>query len=242
MVERCGHRGAPRVFPANTLRGFAEARRLGCTWVECDVRLSRDGALVLAHDPQVRDRDGHEWRLEDHRRDELSVLDLGAGEGVPTLEELVAWAVDDGGVGLLVDMKCSGGGVEARVAAAVAALPGDRKCVSGADRESRRAFRGADPDLPLLRTVSRGEAAPDADDAFDRMFAGWNDLDADGGSWEHGLVTPERVAALHALGGRVFAWTVDDPETMRRMAACGVDGITSNRPDLLAALAAESGV
>jgi glycerophosphoryl diester phosphodiesterase len=84
--------------------------------------------------------------------------------------------------------------------------------------------------------VSRGDALPDIEDTLNRVFASWPELEVDGVSWEYPLINAERVAALHSKGARVFAWTVDDLDTMRRLLACGVDGITSNRSDLFSRL------
>lgn len=238
--ERVGHRGTPHIFPANTLRSFQVAHDTGCTMVECDVRLSRDGALVLAHDPAVNNLVGDERVVAEQTLAELAAFDLGAGEGPATLEQLVNWAQITS-MHLMVDMKCEGGletgPVEKRIATLLSGLPRTCKCVSGASRESRQRFREADPDLSLLLSVGLGDALPNIDDTLNRILASWSELAADGVSWEHPLVTPERVAILHSKGARVFAWTVDDLETMRRLLACGVDGITSNRSDLFAALA-----
>src|SRR5207249_5332732 len=48
-----GHRGAAAYAPENTLAGLRRAKALGCAWVEFDVRLTGDGALVLCHDPRL---------------------------------------------------------------------------------------------------------------------------------------------------------------------------------------------
>jgi glycerophosphoryl diester phosphodiesterase len=50
------------------------------------------------------------------------------------------------------------------------------------------------------------------------------------------LVTPRLISMAHGLGVSLYTWTVDDLDEMRRLVALGVDGITSNRPDLLAQL------
>ena len=239
--ERVGHRGAPRVFPANTMKSFQAAREAGCTMVECDVRLSRDGALVLAHDPHVPNAASEKRVVTDHRLAELEAFDLGAGEGPATLEQLIDWATATG-MHLMVDMKCEGGPetgpVEKRIADLLADIPRECKCVSGAGRESRRRFRQADPDLPLLLSISRDDTLPDTETFLSRIFDAWEELDVDGASWQHPIVTAERVAILHNKGARLFAWTVDDLETMRRLLDCGVDGITSNRSDLFVELPA----
>jgi glycerophosphoryl diester phosphodiesterase len=232
MWHRVGHRGAPREFPANTLRSFQRAVELGCTMVECDVRLSADGVPVLAHDAEVRDIRGAVYGIAEHDRRSLRALDLGAGEGVPTLEEFVAWA--QGRCAVMADMKCEGDGVEAKVAAALAPLPPEAKLVPGAGAKSRRRFRAADPALPLSLTLSVRENRLLDDAAFATLLPV---IETEAVTWEYPLLTPARVAALRERGLRVFAWTVDDLPTMRRLRDLGVDGLISNRPDLLAGIA-----
>ena len=61
-------------------------------------------------------------------------------------------------------------------------------------------------------------------------------IDTQAVTWEHPLLDAHRIAALHQRGLRVYAWTVDDLPTMRRLLDDGVDGLISNRPDLLATL------
>lgn len=237
--ERVGHRGVPHIFPANTLKSFQAARDLGCTMVECDVRLSRDGAFILAHDPEIHNSDGEKRVVAQHLLAELVAFDLGAGEGPATLWEVIDWAKSTG-THLMVDMKCEGGmetgPVESRIAMLLSDIPPERKCVSGASRVSRHRFRHADPELSLLLSLSLEDTLPNTDDFLNRTLRAWSEMDVDGASWQHPIVTAERVAALHNKGGRIFAWTVDDLETMRRLIACGVDGITSNRSDLFASL------
>ena len=235
--HRIGHRGAPRAFPGNTLRGFEHARALGCTMIECDVRQTADGVLVLAHDPHVTSTRsaGKRYEVSRHSSATLRVLDLGAGEGVPTLTELVAWAQACGDVGIMADMKIGGGDVEAGVVEALAPLPASRKIVPGAGQESRRQFRALDPNLPLSLSLGADSEtrALLADDGLDRLL---DNLDTEAVTWEHPLLTAARIAALHARGLRVYAWTVDDLPTMRRLQGDGVDGIISNRADLLQTL------
>ncbi len=55
-------------------------------------------------------------------------------------------------------------------------------------------------------------------------------------TWQYPLLTPERIEGLHAYSFQVFAWTVDDIDIMRLPLAAGVDGIISNRADLLQTL------
>ncbi|HZP81592.1 MAG TPA: glycerophosphodiester phosphodiesterase [Chthonomonadaceae bacterium] len=230
-LQRVGHRGAPREFPANTLRSFQRAVEHGCGMVECDIRQAADGELVLAHDPEAQDAQGRVFDIAEQTSAFLGALDLGAGEGVPTLAELVDWAL--GRCAVMADMKCEGGDVEARVVEALRPLPPSAKVVPGAGAASRLRFRALDPALPLSLSLSTDERA-----LLERadLTAWLETLDLQAVTWEHPLLAPERIAACHARGLTVYAWTVDDLPTMRRLLSDGVDGIISNRPDLLAEL------
>ena len=230
-LERVGHRGAPRVFPANTLRSFQHAVELGCTMVECDVRQAADGALMLAHDPHVRGTDGTVYEIGAHTSGVLATLDLGAGEGVPTLTELVAWA--QGRCRIMADMKCEGHGVEALVAEALKPLPPADKIVPGAGEASRERFRACDPLLPLSFSLGGQVSGDMTETQFQTCLA---TLTTDAVTWQYPLLTADRIAALHNRTLRVFAWTVDDADIMRRLVTDGVDGIISNRADLLVEL------
>jgi glycerophosphoryl diester phosphodiesterase len=228
---RIGHRGAPREFPANTLRSFQRAAERGCAMVECDIRQAADGVLVLAHDPQATDTAGRTFLITETDSPTLHSLDLGAGEGVPTLAELVAWA--RGRCAIMADMKCEGGDVEARVVEGLSPLPPEAKVVPGAGEASRRRFRALDPTLPLSLTLNRLADLPEEIAEFEAFVAR---LDTDAVTWEHPLLNAARIAVLHARGLRIYAWTVDDLPTMRRLLADGVDGLISNRADLLQTL------
>lgn len=228
--HRVGHRGAPHRLPGNTLQGFRLAVESGCSMVECDIRQAADGILVLAHDREVRDHQGKTYVIAETDSATLHSLNLGAGEGVPGLEELVSWA--NGRCSIMADMKCEGGEIEARVVAALAPLAQDAKVVPGANADSRRRFRELDPTLPLALTLSRADEAQLAD-SFEAFVTG---VDTSAVTWEHPLLTLERITTLHEHGIHVFGWTVDDLATMQRLIEAGVDGIISNRVDLLAAL------
>ncbi|MDZ4861503.1 MAG: glycerophosphodiester phosphodiesterase family protein, partial [Candidatus Hydrogenedentes bacterium] len=98
-IDVIGHRGASAYAPENTMASFVKAREMGADWFELDVRLSRDGELVIMHDETLdRTTNGHgyvrDWTLHD-----LKQLDAGAwkgeeftGERVPTLAQCLDYA------------------------------------------------------------------------------------------------------------------------------------------------------
>jgi len=223
---KIGHRGAPRMAPANTMASFRLAAERGCEWVECDCRAAKDGVIVLAHDPDVTDeKSGRGLRVDRMTAEELALLDLGAGDGVPTLAELVAWAAESG-VGVMADVKV--GGREREIGEALRPLPNDLRIVAGADEKGRSRFREIFPDLPLSLTVDRLNVVA----LRNRL----TEVDTEAVTLDYPIITPARIRALQSRGIRVFAWTVDDLRTMCRLADMGIDGIISNRPDLLAEL------
>lgn len=106
-----GHRGAAGHAPENTLAGFARAAALGVSWVEFDVRLTRDGALVAFHDDTLERTTDGRGRVSDRTLDEIKRLDAGrwfgkdfAGERVPALEDALG-ALERLGLGANVELK-----------------------------------------------------------------------------------------------------------------------------------------
>src|SRR3954468_10133753 len=89
-----GHRGARHAAPENTLAAFELARREGADGVELDVRLDASGEVIVLHDPTLtRVTQGKETRhAEDISSPELARLDVGAGERVPLLADVLDWA------------------------------------------------------------------------------------------------------------------------------------------------------
>jgi glycerophosphoryl diester phosphodiesterase len=232
QIRRVGHRGAGGLEPQNTIRSFERAIALGVDMVETDVRQSRDGALVLAHDEEIRRsrasaQGAAERVVAEHDLETLRSVDLGHGERIPTLAE--ALEVVRGRCGLMIDLK--GEGFEAETVAAIQAsgLPCDQVVVPGGSEHSRARLRHLDPNIPLSLSLD-----VEWDDRITPEFIAR--IDTDAVTWHHRLITPERVARLHDRGLFVYTWTVDDLDTMRRMIAAGVDGIITNRPSLFAQL------
>ncbi len=221
-IRRVGHRGAGATEPQNTVRSFERAISLGVDMVETDVRQSRDGALVLAHDEEIRG-EGRELVVADNSLEALRSLDLGHGERIPTLKQ--ALSLVHGRCALMIDLK--GEGFEAEIVAAIhaAGLPYDQIVVPGGTAHSRARIRQLDPRIPLSLSLD-AEWDPRITPEFIAR------IDTNAVTWQHPLVTAERVALLHERHRFVYTWTVDDLDTMRRVIAAGVDGVITNRPEL----------
>ncbi|MBT7594585.1 MAG: hypothetical protein HN559_06725 [Gemmatimonadetes bacterium] len=106
-----GHRGACAHGPENTIPAFAAAQAQGASWVEVDVKITRDDDFVLMHDPTVNRTTDGEGRVEDLTMEQFQSLDAGSwyrsefcGTAVPSLQDLLDWSAAGGcGVCLHVD-------------------------------------------------------------------------------------------------------------------------------------------
>jgi glycerophosphoryl diester phosphodiesterase len=220
---RVGHRGAGAYAPDNTLASFRRALEIGVDMIETDVRVSRDGHLVLAHDAEMGPP-GHRLAVAATDWAELRRLDLGGGERPLILED--AFEVARGRCGLMIDLK--GEGFEEPLVRAIqsSGLAMSDVIVPGGSALSRGRIRALDAAIPL--SLSLGH---EWDDRITPEFIAA--IDTDAVTWNHHLIAAERVAALQAQGLTVYTWTVDTPERVRFVHEAGVDGIISNRPDLL---------
>ena len=221
MVYVIGHRGAAGVMPENTLKGFRYAIELGVDGVECDVHLTRDGHLVVMHDETVDRTTNGTGRIRELDLAAIRALDAGDGERVPTLDEVSALV--RGRVKLLCELK--GEGVEDAAVEAVLAR----------DMTAEVTFTSFHLDR-IARVRQRDEAlqvgaiflAPTEDDL--RRAA---DLGARGVGIFYRNLCLRLVEMAHDLGLDVRAWNPDTLREQQAMIALGVDGISTNRPDIL---------
>ncbi len=216
-----GHRGAAGLCPENTLLGVRCAVAMGVDFVECDVRLSADGRVVVMHDAAVdRTTDGAGLVAEMDLA-ELRALDAGRGERAPLLEEVVDMV--RGRCELLCDLKCAAA-VDA--AAEVVEARGRADSVTfisfeWARLERVRALGGKYRVSGLVETLDDVVLAASA-----ALGAEWIDL-------RHTAITAETVARARDAGLRVRAWTPNEAVEFARLARLGVDAITTDRPDHL---------
>ncbi|MFN8212516.1 MAG: glycerophosphodiester phosphodiesterase family protein [Candidatus Nanopelagicales bacterium] len=228
------HRGSSKVHPEHTFAGYEQAIAEGADLLECDVRLTADGYLVCVHDRRIdRTSDGR-GVVSAKTLDQLRRWDFGAGS-VLRLEDLMELALGaDRPVGLAIETKHPNryaGLVEQRVVEAVRAFG---MMPSRFEADSRVYFMSF-AELALRRWR---EMAPGAPTVFLmervplRCRRGWLPFSARaaGPSIEILREYPEYVRRVHRVGGRVFVWTVDEPEDIDLCRELQVDAIITNRP------------
>lgn len=194
------------------MAAFVRALELGADAIELDVHLTSDGNLVVHHDPIASGPDG---RRALHSQTLAQVASFRVrGEPIPTLAEVIA-AVR-GRARIYCELK--GSGTAPAAVEALASL-GDGAAVHSFDHRMVIEAQRLAPEVP------RGvlESSYRADPITSLRAAGARDL------WqEEALIDGPLVAAVHAFGGRVIAWTVNDPARMRELAGYGVDGVCTD--------------
>jgi glycerophosphoryl diester phosphodiesterase len=183
--------------------------------VEIDVRASADGALILAHDRTLPTDDGPVDIATTHSR-ELRTLNVG-GEPPPFLIEALLLLKDRCGV--MIDLK--GEGFEETLATTVRLSEATRIMVCGEILHSLLMIHRLLPDVGLSWTLDPRE--PFHGDNVPTIPTPWTTVN-------HRKLSSEGIAAMHAQGVRVIAWTVDDVARKRELISLGVDGITTNDP------------
>ncbi len=96
-------------------------------------------------------------------------------------------------------------------------------------------------EAPDIRTEFLGGRDPKKPEEWERFLALGRGLDPAGYNLHKGSYAPELVAQFHASGKTMAAWTVDEPEEMKRLVEMGVDAIITNKPDVACRVLSDMG-
>ncbi|MFF9194812.1 glycerophosphodiester phosphodiesterase [Streptomyces sp. NPDC014779] len=220
-VTLVAHRGDPYRVRENTVPSIVSAFERGADVVEVDVRLTADGVPVLLHDEGLKRLWGFDRPLAALRLGELREL---TGDGVPTLREALIAA---GPHRLMLDLP---GGNAASVRTIVGTI---RECGAAervlycAGGTAMLDVRAADPAAEIALTWNT--LAPPRPVLLDAVRPKWL-------NYRFGLASRELVERVHRAGLLVSVWTPDTKRNMRKLIGNGVDSITTNRVDALAAV------
>lgn len=207
MPLRIAHRGMPRLARENSLPSFALALESGAQGLELDVHATRDGVVVVHHDPALRDGTVIARALAA----DIARRELAPGISIPTLAELCEMV--KGRAELFVEVK--GEGIEQAVVDVMARYRG-AFAIHSFDHALITRVHALAPNIRL--GVLFEDSTPDVHALLER--AGARDV------WPHfPLVTAELVASAHAAGARVIPWTVNTAADAQRLTALGVDGL-----------------
>jgi glycerophosphoryl diester phosphodiesterase len=245
------HMGGDRVWPGNTLYAYDQAARLGVDAFDMDAHITKDGQIVLLHDARVdrtTDGTGH---VEDLTLAALKKLDAGytwspdggttfpyRGQGirVPTLEEVFQSYPH---MRYLIEIKST----RAPIARPLCDLIHkhnlqDNVIVGSFQDDAIRMFRDTCPGVAT--SASKREVAAfvllskiGLSGLISPRYQALQVPYATSETYGIPVVTAAFIKAAHARNVKVETWTLDDPELMKRYMSWGIDGVDTDRPDLM---------
>lgn len=231
-----GHRGACGYAPENTLESVKTAADIGATWVELDVKLTKDDIAIIFHDDDLDRTTNGSGLVADTLYEDIKQLEAGswfadsfAGIKIPTLEEMLELLIDLD-LGLNLEIKpCPGREVQT----AEAALDilsrywdnPDKLLISSFQHVSLEVAKDMAPEWP------RGLLL---DDEWPPNWAELAEyLEASSINVNGNLVSREQVESIIDFGAPILAYTINDPHRFRTLQSWGVDGVFTDVPDVI---------
>jgi glycerophosphoryl diester phosphodiesterase len=250
------HRGASGDHPENTLAAFTATRDAGSPYIELDVRLTRDGVVVVAHDDGFGRVGNSNGLISEMTLAELAQVDAGynfapasspdgafpfraRGIRVPALQEVFDACPAQR---FVVEIKQSSPSLVEPLLAVIDRSAMRRRVLVACEHKAPiDEFRHAAPDIPTnfpteevaAFLMSMPPGAPPFIPRGDALQIPPEHL-----GWK--MVTPEIVGAAHRMGLELHIWTINEPAEMRSLLALGVDGIVTDFPARLLKLLAAS--
>jgi glycerophosphoryl diester phosphodiesterase len=248
-ISVVGHRGASGYAPETTIESYRMALQMGVDFVEADIHRSRDGVLVAIHDPEVSRTTNGKGLVADLTLAELKALDAGswfnkafpgkarieyAGLRVPALQEVID-LVKESSADLLIEIKDPEYYPPDLESALLSLIRNnrmeERTRILSFNAQSIRKIKELNVSMPTVFLVAKPDGNP---------IKATLGIPADELGILHTQATAALVEEAHRNGLLISVWTVDQEENMKRMIALGVDRITTNYPDRLIKLIADS--
>ena len=244
IMMNIAHRGFSSRYPENTLLAFHKALELGVTNVELDLQLTFDGHLIVMHDLTVDRTTNGSGTVSDLTLNEIRELDAGswkdpdyAGLKVPTYEEILNGLAPS--TTIVTELKFVGNnGIQKVVDLIQSHDAYDRVAISSFDLPKLPIIKQMAPELPTTALVKRDNAG------IEEWVESTRQLGIDTLAPQASETTKEVVEAAHRKGLLCRAWGLghDQGDEMNRLIDLGVDGMTTDYPDVLQALLVERGL
>jgi glycerophosphoryl diester phosphodiesterase len=218
---RIGHRGARAYAPENTIASFRKALEIGVDAVELDVRKTKDDQLVVIHDADVKRTTNGEGLVSELTLKEIKNFSAEGGEKIPTFKETLDFL--DKKVKIFIELKETG--IEKDVLDMVHEKGVEKNVVVVSFlEEALKKVRELDKDVEtgLIYATHRNPVKAALELKANYLVALYR------------FVHTANVEKAHENGLKVVVWTINNPAEVEQYAAKGVDGITSDKPDILA--------
>jgi len=225
------HRGASGHRPENTLPAYELAIEMRSDMIEIDLHKTRDGQIVVTHDAELPGL----GEICEHDLEQLRRLDMGEGEKIPTLEQVLEGFATRIPFNLEFKWGAAGdyAGLEEQTLEALRARDLGGDILFSCFRRSVLArMRALDPAARLALLVSPQSGY----ESLDAILDAADELGCEGLNPHWSQVDASLVERAHAAGLAVSVYTVNEVDGMRRMLDLGVDAVFTNFPDRLRAL------
>jgi len=239
------HQGGAKLAPGNTLAAFKNAIELGVDMIEIDVHLSKDSKVIVIHDGTIDATTDGSGEIKSMTLDEIKKYDAGTwfdkkfkNEHIPTLDEVME--ILNGKVSLLIEIKEGDEhypGLEERVVETIHKYNAtDWAFVQSFNEKTVLKVKKMDPAITTFYLLGTNFNEYYSNLA-DKVSTGKNiEKKYDGIAPHFSFLNNDKVKVFHQAGFSVFAWTVDEPDDMKKIVNINVDGIITNLPDKLKAL------
>lgn len=221
MFELIGHRGYSALYPENTILSFKKALEIGCHGIELDVRLTKDNRVVVIHDENLDRTTNGKGFVRDFTLGELRELNVGKGQKIPTLEEVLEIIK---GVKFLIEIKVSKADLPEKIeklCEKTVELIKDKEGVflTSFSSEVLQVSKKMNSGVKTGLIFSEPLEGVDKITGFVKVLCPRVD------------VLGPRLMALASLHGiDVYVWTIDTEEDLRKTTKYNVSGIISNNP------------
>jgi glycerophosphoryl diester phosphodiesterase len=225
------HRGASFHAPENTIAAVELAWRVHSDAVEIDIRQSRDGKVVVIHDPSTVRTTGVDWQVAERTFAELRTLDAGrvkgvewAGEKIPALEEVLRTVPQS--KRLFIEIKCGQEIIpEFLTVIEASGIAKGQLAVISFHADVLDEIKKCHPELETYWLCKRSS------DNLEELLAKTLEIQADGvDAQASDALNEELIGKFRQAGLQIYAWTVDDLLVAKRLTTLGIDGITTNKP------------
>ncbi len=217
---KVGHRGARAYEPENTLRSFQKAIELGADAIELDVRKSKDNYIVVIHDDNIEKTTNGEGLVSNLNLNQIKSYSANKNEKIPTLEE----ALDFIGNRVKVFVELKELGLEEKVLDIIYRKGLENSVVivsflEGVLKRTRELDAKVEIGLVYAKHKNPIKAALELKAQFLLGF--------------YRFVHTTNVQKAHENGIKIIVWTINSAQEVADFKEKGVDGIASDKPDIL---------
>ena len=236
------HRGASAYAPENTLTSFEKAIQMGVTIIETDVHQTADGIVVIMHDLSVDRTTNGKGLIKNYFSQDFKKLVVTSSEvekqkdsiHPPTLEEAIQFI--NGRCKLLIELKKGNDyylNIEQHIIDLIKKHHAENwiSTIHSFDKQALLNVAKADSNINLQKLIVF--KFPLVSFNFDKHFNKDDFKNWQGVNVYYKFCSKRLIKKIHKLGKSVYVWTVNNPKKAHKLAKRGVDGIITNKPDIL---------